>query len=145
MPDDSHFTYRDPVIDTELRATTYPYGAGRPGVGIQITLDQQDATIMAVRLPQEQAWALGDWIAAAMAQTDRAEPITRPADITGAAPADPAGTPGHPEPSTATTDAPGWTDLIDWQHDPQLGEPYTGPLTGQTPPGGTTTPPTSGE
>jgi hypothetical protein len=67
---------------------------------------------------------------------DYTEAHARPAEITGAATADATGTPGHPEPSTAITDA---TDdepcdcfccdqaRIDWEHDPQLGEPYTGP------------------
>jgi hypothetical protein len=79
---------------------------------------------------------------------DYTEAHARPAEITGAATADATGTPGHPEPSTAITDAPDDEPCdarIDWEHDPALGEPYTGPLTGQTPPGGTTTPPTSGE
>lgn len=49
----------DEVVDVELRACTYPYGAGQPGVGLQITLESRHlAQTIATRLPAEHARAL---------------------------------------------------------------------------------------
>ena len=49
----------DEVVDVELRACTYPYGAGRAGVGLQITVESRHrAQVLATRLPAEDARAL---------------------------------------------------------------------------------------
>lgn len=53
------FARLDEVVDVELRANSYPYGAGEPGVGVQITLESRHrAQIIAARLPAEEARAL---------------------------------------------------------------------------------------
>jgi hypothetical protein len=35
------FSYFDDTVEVALRAATYRYGAGRPGVGVQVTLDAE--------------------------------------------------------------------------------------------------------
>lgn len=51
------YTYWDGTVATELRTNAYPYGAGQPGTGVQITLEQRHgrSVIIAVRLPAESA------------------------------------------------------------------------------------------
>jgi hypothetical protein len=50
------YSYWDGTVQVELRATLYPYGGGRPGSGVQITLDSRHAGhVVAVRLPAESA------------------------------------------------------------------------------------------
>jgi hypothetical protein len=53
------FSRLDEVVNVALRACTYPYGAGQPGVGVQITLESHLLRqVMATRLPAEPARAL---------------------------------------------------------------------------------------
>jgi hypothetical protein len=62
------FARLDEVVDVELRANSYPYGGGEPGVGVQITLEHRHrAHIIAARLPAEAALALADAIREAVA------------------------------------------------------------------------------
>jgi hypothetical protein len=56
------FTHRDTMVDTELRADTYPYGGGVAGTGLQITLDQPGAGVLVLRLPAGPARALAEAI-----------------------------------------------------------------------------------
>jgi hypothetical protein len=56
------FTHHDPVVDTNLRASTYPYGGGVEGTGLQITLDQPGGGVLASRLPAGPARALAESI-----------------------------------------------------------------------------------
>lgn len=50
------WSYWDGVVETELRVTTYPYGAGQPGVGVQLTLESRHlGQTIAIRLPEDTA------------------------------------------------------------------------------------------
>lgn len=61
------FDHLDDVVDVAVRAATYPYGAGRPGVGLQLTLESHHrAQIIAARLPAEQARKLAHAILGAV-------------------------------------------------------------------------------
>jgi hypothetical protein len=65
----AHFTARDANVITDLRANTYPYGAGHPDHGIQITLKRDeppahDPTTQVVRLPHPVAVEFAHWILA---------------------------------------------------------------------------------
>ena len=61
------FRHLDPVVEAEVRASTYAYGAGVEGVGIQITIDPGEALrVLAVRLPEPVARTLAASILAAL-------------------------------------------------------------------------------
>jgi len=64
------YAHRDKVNGVEMTATTYPYGGGLPGRGMQVTLIR-DLTVLSVRLPAEQAIALARAIAAEFADVDQ--------------------------------------------------------------------------
>lgn len=55
---DRIFTHQDEVVETQLRASTYEYGGGVPGVGAQLTLESDNGVMLSVRLPAEVARAL---------------------------------------------------------------------------------------
>lgn len=53
------WSYFDGTVNVELRATTYPYGAGQPGTEVQITLESwHHGVTVAVRLPDAAAQRL---------------------------------------------------------------------------------------
>jgi hypothetical protein len=61
------FSYFDDTVEVALRAATYRYGAGRPGVGVQVTLDAEHTPgVVAIRLPAYDARRLAVAILAAV-------------------------------------------------------------------------------
>lgn len=69
MPAESALIYArlDEVVDVAVRASTYPYGGGLPGVGLQLTLESHHhAQIVAARLPAGEARALAHAILGAV-------------------------------------------------------------------------------
>jgi hypothetical protein len=66
------FRYFDEAVHVELRAATYPYGAGRPSVGVQFTLQaQQPQGVVAIRLPAEDARRLAVYLLAAVGPEEK--------------------------------------------------------------------------
>ncbi len=51
------YAYRDHTIGVDLASSTYPYGGGESGRGLQVTLIKT-LTVLSVRLPAEDAIAL---------------------------------------------------------------------------------------
>lgn len=56
------FAYVDAVVRIEVRATGYPYGGGRPGQGVQLTLTDHHGEVVCVRLPAGPARRLGRFL-----------------------------------------------------------------------------------
>ena len=52
------YAHRDRVNGVSLATSTYPYGGGGPGRGLQVTLIHDVSTVLSVRLPAEDAIAL---------------------------------------------------------------------------------------
>ncbi len=52
------YAYRDRTVGVDLAASTYPYGGGMPGRGLQVTLIKDVSVVLSVRLPAEDAIAL---------------------------------------------------------------------------------------
>ncbi len=74
------WTYWDGTVETEIRATAYPYGGGQPGTGVQLTLESRhNGVTVAIRLPRDSAHRLAKAILAG--EEDRNTPAARLASL----------------------------------------------------------------